>query len=167
MGENNNHFKNDYSYNTIFGRALIKVGDNYQKILPPRSLDGLELQENGYQIKDFKIGNIDFIVKLNLKHIKFIFIDDPVSKSSSYSPESKTIYVVKPDNELCFINSVLHEVGHAMLHSNGGEKNLERELKAWLYSLQKSQIFFGRIKNGDIKILEKYIIDQLKTYCAY
>jgi len=151
--------------NTIFGEALITLYNDYKKISPPRIIDNQELNEHGYQIIRFKIKNFDFFEKINLRHIKFMFIDDTSSESNSYSTESKTIYIVKPKNELCFINSVLHEVGHAVHHPDGGKKSLEKELKAWLFSLEKSQKFFGLIKKEDLKVLEGYIINCLGTYC--
>lgn len=162
----------DIEFKTFFGRVVIKTTDKTRKLSPPRIEDrGAKLKETTRQIVNIKVKDIDLLKKLNLPNLSFMLIVNRMNTGNSYTPNTNTlrefIYIVPPrtdDEKLCFLNSILHEVGHAMLHPYNTKRHLKKELEAWLFSIRKSEELFGQIKKENYKVLEKHIVGCLKSH---
>jgi hypothetical protein len=117
---------------------------------------------------------IDLKRIFDLKDIELrLVLKSGLSNYNRYSLETshtKVIYMANSklshDNDKkCYINSLMHEVGHARIHTDyESPKNRLVEKEAWDYSSNKLKKIFGAVPFNSKKILDKYIETCINTY---
>lgn len=158
------------NFETFFGKTIIELESEVKQLTHRVRIDGAEYVEETRPILKIEVQGVNLLEKLNLPHLVFLLVVSKNNVGNSYTFDkslNEYICLISPkddEDKLCFINSVFHEIGHAVLHSYNDDKSLKKELEAWIFSIQKSQMLLGKIKNTDYKILEKHIVDCLSSY---